>query len=83
MQRLSHEELVKNIPDLKGKSEGGYLYHESYVYYSGWMDEGEVFKRAKDDGTEITAFDETKHTSSGGSIEYDRYDYHIPLFVGG
>jgi len=33
-KKLSHEELQKNIPELKGKSEGSYLYHEGYVYYS-------------------------------------------------
>ena len=88
-----HEELQKNIPDLKNMSEKGYLYHEGYVYYSlerpgardatGWLSGGEVFKRAKDDGTELTTFDKTYNQSVETASSSHIYDYKIPIIEDG
>jgi len=57
-KRFSHEELQKNITDLKNIPEHCYLYHEGNVYYSfrkpgardatGWVSGGEVFNRTAD-----------------------------------
>jgi hypothetical protein len=93
-KRISHEELQKNIPDLISKSEERYLYHEGYVYYSfclpgggadatGWMNGGEVFKRAKDDGTEITTFDKTFEESVTTASSSHVYYYYVPRFEDG
>ena len=89
--KFSHEELQKNIPDLVQKKEGDYLYHEGYVYYSIFLvgdlyENTAVFRRAKDDGTEITTFDITKKQSTRDSnygFWAKIYHYHIPMTVDG
>ena len=92
-KKKSHQELQKIIPDLKGKSEDGYLYHEGYVYYSfersgardatGWLSGGEVFKRAKDDGTVVTTFDRTYNQSVETASSSHFYYYSIPIIADG
>jgi hypothetical protein len=88
-KKLTHEELQKNIPDLEGKSENEYLYHEGYVYYSysgsgggrdaaGWTSGGERFVRAKEDGSEITSFSKTYETSSSTASSSHYYSYSVP-----
>ncbi|MCL2764640.1 MAG: hypothetical protein FWD40_05105 [Treponema sp.] len=91
--KRTHEELQNNIPDLKGSSEKNYLYHEGYVYYSfeqpgardatGWVSGGEVFKRVKDDGTEVTAFDKTYNKSVETASSRHMYSYSVPAFADG
>jgi len=92
-KKISHEELQKIIPDLKGMSENDYLYHEGYVYYSfcqsgtedatGWVSGGEVFKRAKDDGTVVTTFDGTHYKSVETASSSRSYYYSIPIIADG
>ena len=88
--KISHVELQKNIPDLIQKKEDDYLYHEGYVYYSIFLngdrwDNISVFKRVKDDGTEITTFDKTKNITSRSNMGFwaNTYNYHIPMTVDG
>ena len=81
---MTHEELQKNIPDLPG----AYLYHEGYVYYSssrsgardaaGWLSGGEVFKRATDDGFEVTTFSGTYNQSVSTASSSHYYTYSVP-----
>ena len=90
---LSHEELQKNISDLENKPESGYLYHNGYVYYSsnrpgasdatGWISGGEVFKRVKDDGSEITVFDKTYNKSASTASSSHTYNYGTPKLADG
>ena len=89
-KKLSHEELIKNNPEMKY----GYLYHEGYVYYiskqpgsgrdaTGWVGESTVYKRAKDDGTEITTFDKTRNTDVSTASTSGSYSYSSPRFKDG
>ena len=89
-KKLSHEELIKNNPELVY----GYLYLEGYVYYffrqsgsggdaTGWVGESTVYKRAKDDGTEITTFDKTRHTDVSTASTSGSYSYSNPGFKDG
>jgi len=93
-KKLSHEELQKNIPELKGKSEGSYLYHEGYVYYSfskpgggadqtGWLNGGVLYKRVKDDGTEITSFEKTCEESVTTASSSHVYSHTTPQLKDG
>jgi len=91
-KKFTHEELQKNIPDLAAKKEDEYLYHEGYVYYSICLEGGDyfentsIFKRAKDDGGKITAFDKTEKCSTrDGNYGFweNIYHYHIPIIVDG
>ena len=88
-KKLSHKELQTNVPDLIDKSEGDYLYHEGYVYYSSEHDDGKVFKRANDSGTVITAFEKTKYKDSyrtslyGNASWSNEYKYRVPIIIDG
>ena len=88
MQKLTHEQLQKNIPDLMNMQENHYLYHNGYVYFScvkpgardatGWLSGGEVFKRVKDDGSKVTVFDETHNQSVTTASSSHTYSYEVP-----
>lgn len=90
-KKFSHEDLQKNIVDLKSNS---YLYHEGYVYYStkqsgggrdatGWVGGGEVYKRVKDDGTEVTVFNKTFNDDCETASSRHSYYYSTPTFNDG
>ena len=87
---LSHEELLKNNQELGNN----YLYHEGYVYYyanysgsgrdaTGWVGKSTVYKRAKDDGTNITVFMKTYNTDVTTASTSGSYNYSKPIFEDG
>ena len=88
-EKLTHEELQKNIPDLENKSESDYLYHEGYVYYvfsegsggrdaTGWVGNKQGYVRTKDDGSEETAFYKTFDSSSSTASSSHSFTYYTP-----